>query len=451
MLAVLVVLLVAAAPAAARMQVGFQADGPVVGGTGIGRERALDTMRAGGGEWLRVMVREDRWPADAGRYRDAIAAARARGLQVMATLMRWRGRKGTERPGATVREWSAFVSDAVRQLGPYVDAWGSSNEPNHPAFAPHAATSCHVGWGSRGNSHSTRVVDGKQVIVRYRRVQRGRGTHRRVRRYRRAKHGRYRRAVRHRRGGRRDVRYVRSKRRTIRRYRRRDFRVSRRRYDRRVRYRRARTGAQRRRANYVQRVRRIPLTRTATIYLSTQFEQRACEQQAWAAAYRPIHDVTARIVRQLDAGAVVIVGDLAPSGGNAAFMEAMFAAAPGPVDADVLGIHAYSPGFGDPRRRRGSGGFWITSIEGTVARTRAWQAQGRLTGGQTWITESGFVPSAPADYWTWALERAAAAGVPVMILYELTQHPLPGRWDTGLLDAAGAPRPAWHAVTGWMD
>lgn len=81
--ALLVAVLVAATPAEAQLTIGFQSDPVVVEGD---RERAFDRMQSVGGRWVRIMLRHDRWPADAGRYRAAIESARARGLQVMVTL-----------------------------------------------------------------------------------------------------------------------------------------------------------------------------------------------------------------------------------------------------------------------------------------------------------------------------------------------------------------------------
>lgn len=78
---------------------------------------------------VRIMVPDNRWPAE----RDAIitAAWRAKlaGKHVTAALVAWQSRP-------TPRQWRRFAQQVVPVMAPVVDAWAPWNEPNHDKFAP---------------------------------------------------------------------------------------------------------------------------------------------------------------------------------------------------------------------------------------------------------------------------------------------------------------------------
>lgn len=192
------------------------------------------------------------------------------------------------------------------------------------------------------------------------------------------------------------------------------------------------------------------MTPAGTTYVPTNSLQRACQAQALGAAYRAVYDDAARVLRAGDQTAPLIVGELAPGASNHEFMEAMFNAAPGPVDADVFAVHGYH--IGTPDSEGEPGAYRITTIEATTAQVRAWHARGALTGDRTWITEIGYPPNLPADYLPRALDRAQQAGVEVSVIYDLVAHPDgPGvTWDTGVLDATFTPRPAWARLLNWL-
>lgn len=414
----LLILLALPSVAQADMAVGFQDDGTIVDGHGIGREAALDLVQCVEGRWVRIIIQEQDWHKRHSHYREAAAAIKARGCKVMVTPMRWRGLDGNERSGATAAEWERFMSSAVPYLAPYVDAWGSSNEPQLAAFSPHADITCTMGPGVE---QKTDVINGRTVIVRYRKVGKGKGKYKRVVRWVKVdKKGTHRRV---------GNRYVKAAKRA--------------KYMRRVIFKRKTGGG------YKRIVRRVP--RYATVRVSTPYDFQICMAQARAIAYRRIHDLSARIVRVQDPTALMIVGDLAPAVQSVEFMQTLFAASSRPVDADAVGIHPYAP-VPDPTNQYGESAFYITNIEQAVDQVKRWHAAGRITGDQTWITEYGLNRDAPARHWTDALARAEAAGVRVMILYEITVHVDPNwPWNTGIWNADGSPRPAANAVKGWID
>jgi len=421
----------AASPAEAQLAVGFQSDDRVIEGD---RETAYDHMQAMGGQWVRIMVRHDRWPQDADRYRAAIESAQARGLHVMATLMSWK-----EDRRATPRSWAAFTREVVLRYGWAVDAWGTANEPNHEFFRVATDTTCRISHIPAAAAYGSRVENGVRILTRYRRVKRGTGTHRKVVRYMRSKRGTYKRVVRPRR-----VAKVKVRRGTYR-------RVVR---PRRVRYVKVRRGpykqlvrflpARGRQARYVQRVTKIPLSRDSTVWVSTEAARRQCEQQTWAAGYRHVHDAAARMIRVLDPTAKLVVGDLSPNSMNMTFMEAMIHAAPGPIDADVHGVHPYWHLGAEPV----PGSFHLPNLQQVVEQARAWRRAGQMTGDLTWITEIGFSPQDPPSAVVDVAARAESLGLGVLIQYEL--YGARDRWDTGLLDPDGTPRPSWFALRDWL-
>ena len=413
--ALLVAVLVAATPAEARLIIGFQSDPVVIEGD---RETAYDRMQSVGGQWVRIMLRHDRWPVDAERYRAAIESARARGLRVMATLMSWKeDRRGTP------ASWAAFTREVVARYGGAVDAWGTANEPNHGYFNFATDTTCRISRTPATAAYGSRVENGFRILTTYRRVKPGKGTHRKVVRYLRSKKGTFNRVVRR---GR--ARYV---------------KVRRGRYKQMVRF----LPARGRRARYRQTITKIPLTRENTVWVSTEAARRVCEQQTWATAYRAVHAASAEVIRALDPTATVVVGDLSPNSLNTIFMEAMVQAAPGAIDADVHGIHPYFRPGADPV----PGAFSMPNLEQIVGQARAWQRAGHLTGNRTWITELGFVPDDPPAALADAAARAESLGIELLIQYELYGgSPHDERWDTGLLEPDGTPRPSWHALREWL-
>ena len=74
-----------------------------------------------------------------GSYEEAIAAARARGFDVLVTLTtpgpRWAMKKRTDRlTRPSPAQFRKFAEAAGRQFGERVGAWAALNEPNHPSF-----------------------------------------------------------------------------------------------------------------------------------------------------------------------------------------------------------------------------------------------------------------------------------------------------------------------------
>jgi hypothetical protein len=405
----------AATPAEARLIVGFQSDERVIDGD---REAAFDRMQSVGGQWVRIMISHNRWPEDADRYRAAIEAARARGLHVMVTLLSWQ-----EERRATPQSWAAFTREVVARYGWAVDAWGTANEPNHGYFRFATDTTCRISSTPATAAYGSRVEDGFRILTTYMKVKPGTGTHRKVVRYLRSKKGTFRRVVRRKR-----VRYV---------------QVRRGPYKRMVRY----VPARGRRARYRQKITKTPLARESTVWVSTEAARRVCEQQTWATAYRAVHAASAEVIRALDPTATLVVGDLSPNSLNAAFMDAMIQAAPGPIDADVHGIHPYFRPGTDPI----PGAFQMPNLAEIVAQTQAWQRAGRLTGGRTWITELGFVPTDPPETIAESAARAESLGIELLIQYELYGGPPhDDKWDTGLLEPDGTPRPSWFELRDWL-
>jgi hypothetical protein len=420
--------LIVAAPATAG-ELGVQSDNVIVDGTP--QQRALAFARADqlGATWIRVMIRDDKLGTPG--LTAAITGAHAQGFQVIGTLMRWRGLKGGERPGATPAQWANLTRAAVARYGPYVDAWSTGNEPNHPAFAPRRSHRCHL---NRETVNAPRVVirHGQIIVRSWQRVRRGDGSHRRVTRYRKTtrKMGTHRRVVRRKRSGRRVVGYRKARRG---------------RYVRVRSYRRAKTRRARRRANFNRVVTRSPVQRRDRVRVSELRVERACVAQGRGVAFRPVHDAAARQIRAGDPSALVIVGDLAPSTGNTLFMEAMFAAAPGPVDADVVGAHPYWNAH--PHERREYDSWQLGNIERLVADVRSWHRHGKLTGGVVWATEWGIQRADPGRWAALGVDRMYRAGVGVVVYYELVAHPpWQYRWDTALISYDGTPRRRFYEL-----
>lgn len=81
-------------------------------------------------------------------------------------------------------------------------------------------------------------------------------------------------------------------------------------------------------------------------------------------------------------------------------------------------------------------------LAGMNLKTRAGKTPG------LYFTEFGYNQSNPnaAGYWPRALQKARQAGVREMIAYTLTSGGPGQKWDTGLLNIDGTPRPAYSAI-----
>ena len=121
------------------------------------REATLDELQSLGVRAVRIVVYWQDVAPDAGRndppnvdlrdpaayawgsYEEAVAAAAARGFDVLLTLTtpgpRWATRKKTDRiTRPSPSQFRAFAEAAGRQFGERVHAWAALNEPNHPDF-----------------------------------------------------------------------------------------------------------------------------------------------------------------------------------------------------------------------------------------------------------------------------------------------------------------------------
>lgn len=399
-----------AAPAHAGMTLGVQADQVMLSGTDAQRTTMFGQARQLNSGWVRIMLREQLYDGQYWPLVNAMKAAHANGQKVMVSMYRWGG-------GITPVQWQAFLNKAVPQLAPYVDAWGE-NEPNHPKFAPAMQTQCVVGHAAKATT--VVVKGGVRLLVSYKRVGRGHGDYGRTTKFRRSKrYAEYKRIGKH--------------------------------------FRRVKVGATYRRIVRFARERHGGWSRTtrrvegtpSTITVSTPYDVKTCTEMASAVAYRRIHDITARMVRAYDPTALVIVGELAPSAANEAFMRAVFAAAPGPVDADVIGLHPYT--LLAPYTRRDHGGLTLDVIERAVARAHEWHRAGLVTGDRVWATEWGYhwtISQAHPDWIPTALRRMQAAGVSVCVLYDFW-HAAGNSWDTGLMSPTGTPRAVFAPAVGW--
>jgi hypothetical protein len=108
-------------------------------------EHALDTIASLGARWVRFdlnwsIVEPARGEHDWGRVDDFVAAARRRGLRVLATVAYtppWArsGPGDDKRPPRDPREYARFAAAAARRYGPdRIAAWELWNEPNNGTF-----------------------------------------------------------------------------------------------------------------------------------------------------------------------------------------------------------------------------------------------------------------------------------------------------------------------------
>lgn len=389
------------APAAhASLTVGVQSEGQLVAGSDAAAAKTLGLAGQVHAGWVRMMVIDGRYEQQRWAIIRSAKLAHARGMKVMVSMFHWNGPNGEE-GGAGIGQLTTFVNRVVPDLAPYVDAYGW-NEPNHPAFAPRSDTVCTVVPGSK--TQQTLVGYGHRVLVRYRHVKRGRGHYTRT------------------------VTFVRSRRlpeykRTSRGWRKTTVGAT---HKRLVKFHRHRRLI----GNYRQIKRRIPIA-PHEITVSTPYERNVCQRQASAIEYRRVHDMTARVVRRVDPSALMILGELGPSAGNESFMENVFKAAAGSVDADVIGLHPYT--LLAPSTVQDHGGMVLPVIERTVRAVRRWHAQGKITGERVWATEYGYhwaVVKAHPSWLPTALTRMRAAGVEVAVLYDYVHTG--GSWDTGV-------------------
>jgi hypothetical protein len=97
-------------------------------------------------------------------------------------------------------------------------------------------------------------------------------------------------------------------------------------------------------------------------------------------------------------------------------------------------VHSYS----DPHRIDPDATS-VSGIEGAVTWARDHDAA-------VWVTEWGYRPDAPSEWWGDAVRRFDRAGVGVAVAYELHAPQNAWRWDTGLLNPNGSPRTAWLSL-----
>lgn len=357
--------------------------------------RVLDRAAQINAGWMRFTIIQPAWATQSDSYLRAVRAAKARGLRIMVSLMAW---KDSPTPAA----WGRFTRRVVSRLAAYVDAWSLMNEPNWPGLGPAIRRVCQTvpagaiatvnRWVNRRIVHRKRVRRGhwKRVVKHRRRHGRHHGR-RRVVRYRHVKHGRYRRVVRHR-HGRRIVRFKRT----------RGWRIIR----------------------HVKHRREL-----ARVSVHVAHQRQVCGRESYGAAYRRLYDACAPIVRALDPGAKIVAGDVAPRDA-AGFMADFYRPGQPTVRPDALGIHPYL--WTNPRLVNHSADWRVSSVEDAAAFARA-------HGVALWVTEWAEWPSAPASWWTTALERMRRAGVALTMIYDVRGH----GWNTQMTDEALALAAAW--------
>ena len=105
----------------------------------------LNTIRRAGGRWVRLDINWDVVQREGRRslywlpFDNLVAAARARGLNVLATILYtppWARPEGQDASWAPrPRDFARFVGEAVKHYAPMgVHTWELWNEPNHPPF-----------------------------------------------------------------------------------------------------------------------------------------------------------------------------------------------------------------------------------------------------------------------------------------------------------------------------
>lgn len=162
--------------------------------------------------------------------------------------------------------------------------------------------------------------------------------------------------------------------------------------------------------------------------------------------YRQLYVRGQKALSKVDRHAQVLFGEFSPNGG---LDYAQKVVGKGGLTASGVAIHPYQyndplapPTTGTAKWGIGRARTMQKTIKGMNIRTRAGKTPG------LYFTEFGYKSDSPnaATYWPRALKKARSAGVKEMIAYSLTA-PQPGaKWDTGLLNYDGTPRPAYAAV-----
>jgi hypothetical protein len=345
-LLLIVVLALALTPAGAqaRTVLGYQSDTQLCTDT----THTLDEMAGpANGHWLRLMVQPDR-PDLQDCYLRAVQEAHARRLGVFVTLMRWRGLSGAEKPGVTSQEWATVAAHYARLLGPWVDAWSPLNEPNHRAFVPAVQKLCKTQTVTTSTAKLVKVI-----------------------RFKRARHGKYRRS---------HHRYVRADRRF-----------------------------------HGRRYRRVAFWKSNLVSVTGAYHH--CQAEAAGAAYRRVFDAAVPQIRRYDPSAKIVVGDLAPTT-DRAFMNAFYAQNRAPVRADALGLHyadaTWKPWY-DFARAHGLA-VWATEW---ATRPGSGKPQNGLTAGLTQMSALGAqvtifyeLYGRPGAYWNTGLLHAGDIAQP---------------------------------------
>lgn len=186
--------------------------------------------------------------------------------------------------------------------------------------------------------------------------------------------------------------------------------------------------------------------------------------------YRALYRAAEPALRANDPGAQVLLGELAPAykqtrrGASTppmAFLRAMLRGS-GRLQADGVAIHPYSFPRSPVRPPRGRDDVTMSRLSRLQRWVRrSWQ-QGRLgtpvgeipgihvtewaalTQGRYQVS-----PQRQAAYARLALHMACQAGVVSFSWYQLQDPPDPLRWSSGLLDAAGQPKPAYAVLRDW--
>jgi hypothetical protein len=151
------------------------------------------------------------------------------------------------------------------------------------------------------------------------------------------------------------------------------------------------------------------------------------------------------VMRGLCPNCTIVALDVLEQPGAAGFVARFFAALPPRWDrrAQILGVHNYA---GVNRQR----------IGGTRRIIRAARARGRSPAARFWITESGGLVSSPAYAcderraadrirFLFSSARKLQADVDRLYVYAYWGNDCRERFDAGLVDADGRPRPGYRA------
>jgi hypothetical protein len=228
--------------------------------------------------WIRIMVPDSHWKWESDMYVRIAREAKAREMNVMATLMAWQSQP-------TVAQWQAYSKSVYAKLGPYVDAWSPMNEPNHPKFMPKVDTTCVI-HNSTTSTPRQHLIPGMKY---WKRVGSGKGTHKRV-----IKHKKHKRVIKYKR-------------------------------------------AKGKRAKW----KRIVTQDVMNIeYVTTVRQENKCTTENMAKQYRKVYDATAPVLAQ--GGAKVIVGDLCPSPNQILFMNKFYEGGDPRVKPHAFAGHPYA-------------------------------------------------------------------------------------------------------------